>query len=210
MTIYTRSYNSDLFSMMSEFIPDDIQVEKMRNYNTWEDALCFIVDVITKCEGWAVIMDEDCFAYRFDAIPAIIKHMQANGYTHAGMSDRGVSPHRTLQQTTLNPFFNIINCPEIRKLGGLNKPDLCPFSTCPTFEIFDNLYLQMWKVGKPLFLNAATLADGLTTHLKDHTGEYFALHSWLSREWVNGEQGRILDVYKLAKEYEISNNSSLP
>jgi len=201
MIIYTRSYNSELFKMMSEFIPDGVEVKKMRGYNSWEDALRFLVDVINNCDGWAVILDEDCFTYRFDAIYKMMKHMEYHGYTHAGMADRGVSPHRTLQPTTLNPFFNIINCPEIRKRGGLLKPDLCPFSTCPTFEIFDNLYLQMWKVGKPLFLNAATLSDGLTTHLKDHTGEYFALHSWMSREWVHGHKERILEIYKLAKEY---------
>ena len=201
MTIYTRSYNWQLFDMMKEFIPEGVKLVSMTGYNTWEDALRFLVDVINKCDGFAVIMDEDCFAYRFAAIPAMIEYMKENGYTHAGMSDRGVSPHRTLQQTTLNPFFNIINCPEIVKRGGLDKPDLCPFSTCPTFEIFDNLYLQMWKVGKPLYLNASTTSDGLTTHLKDHTGEYFALHSWMSREWVHGEKLRIMNVYNTAKHY---------
>jgi hypothetical protein len=117
------------------------------------------------------------------------------------MPDRGVSPHRTLQWTTLNPFFNIINCPAIRKLGGLEKTDCPPFMKVPTFEIFDELYLQMWKVGKPLYLNAATTSDGYTTHLMDHKGEYFALHSWLSREWVHGEKTRIMNVYKTAQEY---------
>lgn len=201
MIIYTRSYNSELFSMMREFIPQDVEVVQMKNYNSWEDALRFIVDVITKCDGFAVINDEDNFIYRWEAIPAIIKHMEANGLTHAGMPDRGVSPHRTLQWTTINPYFNIINCPLIRQLGGLDKIDKPAFMTCPTFEIFDDLYLQMWKVGKPLYLNAATTSDGYTTHLMDHTGNFFALHSWMSREWVHGEKKRILDVYNTAKQY---------
>jgi hypothetical protein len=59
----------------------------------------------------------------------------------------------------------------------------------------------MWKVGKPLYLDAATTSDGYTTHLQDHNGNYFALHSWLSREWVHGEKTRIMNVYKTAKEY---------
>lgn len=201
MTIYTRSYNAELFGMMKEFIPEGVEVNQMKGYDSWEDALRFIVDVIKDCDGWAVIMDEDCFAYRFDAIPEMIEYMKANRFTHAGMPDRGVSPHRTLQWTTLNPFFNIINCPAIRELGGLNNIDKPPFMTCPTFEIFDDLYLQMWKVGKPLYLNAATTSDGYTTHLQDHNGMYFALHSWLSREWVHGEKTRIMNVYKTAKEY---------
>lgn len=202
MTIYTRAYNDELFGMMKEFIPDGVDVVKKKGYNNWEDALHFITDVIKECKGYAVIMDEDCFAYRFEAIQGIINHMESNGYTHAGMPDRGVSPHRTLQWTTLNPFFNVINCPKIIELGGLNKTDMPNFMNAPTFEIFDELYLQMWKVGKPLYLNAATTSDGLTTHLMDHKGEYFALHSWLSREWVHGEKKRILDVYETAKFYK--------
>lgn len=201
MTIYTRSYNSELFSMMSEFIPEGVTIKKMESYNHWQDALRFITDVIKDCNGWAVIIDEDCFAYNFDSIKSMVKYMARHGYTHAGMPDRGVSPHRTLQWTTLNPFFNIINCPAIREAGGLDPINIPNFMTCPTFEIFDNLYLQMWKVGNPLFLDAATTADGVTTHLKDHEGNYFALHSWLSREWVHGEKTRILNVYKMAKEY---------
>jgi len=201
MTIYTRSYNAELYGMMKEFIPAGIEVVQMKGYDSWEDALTFIQDVIKNCDGWAVIMDEDCFAYNFKAIEEIVTHMQDYDYTHCGMPDRGVSPHRTLQWTTLNPFFNIINCNAIRDLGGLNPTDKPAFMTCPTFEIFDDLYLQMWKVGKPLYLDASTTLDGLTTHLKDHTGEYFALHSWLSREWVHGEKTRILKVYNDAKFY---------
>ncbi len=201
MTVYTRSYNNELFGMMKEFIPDGVEVIKMEGYNSWEDALRFITDVIKTCDGWAVIMDEDMFTYRWDAVTYMVAYMQEHGYTHAGMPDRGVSPHRTLSWYVLNPFFNIINCPEIRKRGGLEKTDCPDFMNAPMFEIFDNLYLQMWKVGKPLYLNAGTTSDGFTTHLMDHTGEYFALHSWLSREWVHGEKTRILKVYEEAKEF---------
>jgi hypothetical protein len=195
--------------MMSEFIPEGVEIKQMRGYNDWQDALRFIEDVIKECHGFAVIMDEDCFAYDFEAIPAIIEYMLHYGYTHAGMPDRGVSPHRTLQWTTLNPFFNIINCPLIREKGGLLPIDKPAFMTCPTFEIFDDIYLQMWKVGKPLYLNAATTSDGLTTHLQDHNGKFFALHSWQSREWKGSHRERILNVYKTAKEYAL-NNHPLP
>lgn len=200
-TIYTRSYNDDLFKMMKEFVHDGVEIERMTGYNSWEDALHFITDVIKECNGWAVIMDEDFFPYNFYAVKEMVEYMNEHGYTHAGMPDRGVSPHRTLQWTTLNPFFNVINCPAIRAAGGLDKIDKPAFMACPTFEIFDDLYLQMWKVGKPLYLNAATMTDGYTTHLMDQKGEYFALHSWLSREWVHGEKTRILNVYNTAKSW---------
>lgn len=201
-TIYTRSYNADLFAMMASFIPAEIQVKRLTGYDKWEDALNFLTDVIKQCDHYAVIVDEDCFLYRFGAIQEMVNYMEEHGYTHAGMPDRGVSPHRTLQWTTLNPFFNIINCPAIKKAGGLLPTDKPSFMSCPTFEIFDDLYLQMWKVGKPLYLDAATTLDGYTTHLKDMNGNYFALHSWLSREWVHGEKKRILEVYKTANEWK--------
>lgn len=201
ITIYTRSYHSDLFAMMCEFIPDFFEVERMTGYNAWEDADRFLRDVIKECDHYAVIMDEDMFTYNFAAIPAMVQHMAANGYTHAGMPDRGVSPHRTLSWYVLNPFFNIINCKLIKERGGLAPVDCPKFMAAPMFEIFDDLYLQMWKVGNPLYLNAATLSDGLTTHLQDHDGNYFALHTWHSREWKNGHRERILNVYNTAKEW---------
>ncbi len=90
MTVYTRSYNNELFGMMKEFIPDGVEVIKMEGYNSWEDALRFITDVIKTCDGWAVIMDEDMFTYRWDAVTYMVAYMQEHGYTHAGMPDRGV------------------------------------------------------------------------------------------------------------------------
>jgi len=200
MQIFTRSYNSELFSMMKEFIPDHIEVNQMKGYNNWQDALLFIEDVIKTAPKYAVIIDEDCFVYNFKAIEEIIYHMEEHGFTHAGMPDRGVCDHRTLQWTTLNPFFNIINCEKIRDLGGLDKIDKPNFMNVDMFEIFDDLYLQMWKIGKPLYLNAESALDKYTTHLKDHTGNFFAIHTWLSREWKNGERSRILNVYNYAKQ----------
>lgn len=203
ITVYTRSFHADLYSMMLEFVPEGVKTERMTNYDDWTDALSFIKDVINKCDGYAVILDEDCFTYNFGRVLDIVSHMEEHGYTHAGMPDRGVSPHRTLMWTTLNPFFNVINCPAIRKCGGLDTIDKPHFMNAPTFEIFDDLYLQMWKVGKPLYLNAATTSDGLTTHLMDHKNNFFALHAWMSRDWKRGQRERIMNVYKTAKEWQL-------
>jgi hypothetical protein len=193
---------------MKQFIPEGIEINQWSGYNDWQDALKFIEDVIKTCPTWAVIIDEDCFVYNFKAIVDMIEYMKENDFTHAGMPDRGVCDHRTLQWTTLNPFFNIINCNKIRELGGLEKIDKPGFMSAPTFEIFDDLYLQMWKVGRPLYLDAIPLLDNYSTNLKDHTGNLFAAHSWMSREWKNGERSRILNVYNYAKE-KAGNYSSI-
>lgn len=200
--VFTRSFNDQLFAMMREFIPADVPVHQMKDYNRWEHALTFIEDVVVKGSlesSWAVIVDEDCFIHDWDAVVRMVNHMIEHEYTHAGMPDRGAVPHRTNRWTTLNPFFNVLNCASL--MPALKKINAPSFNEVPEFEIFDNLYLQMWKVGNPLYLKAATRSDGITTHLMDHEDNFFALHSWYSREWTNGHRQRILDVYNDAKQY---------
>lgn len=202
--VYTRSINNELFKMMREFIPEHIIVHQMTGYDKWEDALRFIEDVIKQAEGFAVIVDEDCFIHDWQAVENMAAFMKENGYTHAGMPDRGAVPHRTNRFTTLNPFFNVLNCPALRSAGALDPISQPAFNAVPEFEIFDNLYLQMWKVGTPLYLSAGTRVDGITTHLRDHNNNYFALHAWYSREWNNNGEHRlrIKQVYNEAKAYK--------
>lgn len=169
--------------MMRSLIPDDVVCLKKTGYDRWEDALNFITDTIRDCEGYAVIMDEDMFIYNWQGVLNIANHMIEHGYTHAGIPDRGVIPHRTLQWTTLNPFFNVLNCPELRRLGALDSIDKPSFVAAPLFEIFDDFYIHLYKIGRPLFLNAGVHKDNITTQVMDHTGKPFALHTWYSREF---------------------------
>lgn len=199
--VFTRSINDELFRMMRMFIPEEVAVHQIKGMDRWEDALTFIEHVILNGDGYAVIVDEDCFIHDWDAVVRLVNHMAAEGYTHAGMPDRGAVPHRTNRWTTLNPFFNVLDTAALRDKKALSEADRPVFNEVPEFEIFDNLYLQMWKVGKPLFLRAATRSDAITTHLMDHEGNFFALHSWYSREWTNGHKDRIKSVYQDALNY---------
>jgi hypothetical protein len=205
ITVYTRSINNELYAMMRSLIPNDVVCVKKTGYNTWEGALSFITDTIKECEGFAVIMDEDMFIHDWPAIVGIVNHMIEHGYTHAGVADRGIIPHRTLQWTTLNPFFNILNCDELRKRGSLNNIHRPANMVAPLFEIFDDFYIHLYKIGHPLFLGAATRSDSITTHVKDHNGNFIGLHSWYSREFNNnnGHKQRILKVFEDAKSYVV-------
>lgn len=201
--VFTRSINDELFRMMRMFIPEHVTVHQVKGMDRWEDALTFIQYVLQEGKGFAVIVDEDCFIHDWDAVVGMVNYMAEKGYTHAGMPDRGAVPHRTNRWTTLNPFFNVIDCEHfqdgsVQEAGSLNAPS---FNEVAEFEIFDNLYLQMWKIGNPLYLRAATRSDGITTHLQDHEGNFFALHSWYSREWTNGHKDRIMQVYHDALNY---------
>lgn len=199
--VFTRSINDELFKMMRMLIPEEVTVHQVKGMDKWEDALTFIEHVIGRGNEWAVIVDEDCFIHDWQSVIRIVNHMAEHGFSHAGMPDRGAVPHRTNRWTTLNPFFNVLHCSKLRYRGALDPIDQPAFNEVPEFEIFDNLYLQMWKVGNPLYLKAATRSDGITTHLMDHEGNFFALHSWYSREWTNGHKDRIKGVYQDALNY---------
>lgn len=204
MTVYTRSINFELYEKMKEFIPADVTLARWTGYNDYRDALRFIQDVIADCPDFAVILDEDCFIHDFSKITGIINHMIEKEFTHAGIPDRGAVAHRTIRWTTLNPFFNILDCKALRFLGALDKIDKPGYidAVAPEFEIFDDFYMHLYKVGTPLFLKGATRSDGITTHVMDHEGNFFALHSWYSREFNNPgpHRDRILKVYQDAKD----------
>jgi len=203
ITVYTRSINDELYAMMRSTIPPEVECIKLTGYNGWEDALRFIKDVIERCPDFAVIVDEDMFFHDWDKVQGMVNHMIEHGYTHAGIPDRGVIPHRTLNWTTLNPAFNILNCDALRKLGALNPIDKPDFITVPEFEIFADLYTHLYKIGKPLFLRASTLSDAITTHVMDHLGNYIGLHTWYSREYNNGHKDRIKGIFDYAKSLVI-------
>ena len=203
ITVYTRSINDELYNMMRSTIPAEVECVKMTGYNGWEDALRFIKDVIERCPDYAVIVDEDMFFHDWDKVAGIVNHMIENSYTHAGIPDRGVIPHRTLRWETLNPFWNILDCYTLRNKGALNPIDKPSFITVPEFEIFADFYTHLYKIGKPLWLRAATRSDGITTHVMDHLGNFIALHSWYAREWPNGHKERIIGVFNDAKEMRL-------
>lgn len=190
--IFTRSNNDQLYDMMQSLLP--LPARKCDWFNHWTDAVSYLSFIIQQGEGWIVNCDNDCFIHNWSEVQALIIYMQENGYTHCGMRDAGVSPHRNNDHEVMNPFFNVFNAPAL-------KPLLDSIVPCENnIEPYNALFKHFHHAGKPLYLDAATLSDGISTHLMSHRKTYFALHSWYSREY-NSQKERIDNVYETAKYY---------
>lgn len=194
MTVFTRSNNDELFHMMSNFIPCNIWITKCDWFNHWTDAESYLHFIIQQGDGFIVNCDNDCFIYDIRKVVELIDIMRSSEYTHCGMRDAGTSPHRNNDWEVMNPFFNIFNADAIKPM----LKDIQPVEN--NIEPYNAFFKHLHYHGKPLYLDAATRSDGITTHLMDHNKNYFALHSWYSREYETQKE-RINKVYEDAKYY---------
>lgn len=199
MTVFTRSNNDTLYDMMREFMPGSWECRKCDWFNHWTDAESYLHFIIQQGNGFIINCDNDCFIHDFRKVIAIRDFMQKHGYTHCGMRDAGVSPHRSNHHQVMNPFFNIFNADAIKSM----LPQIQPVEN--NIEPYNAFFIHLHNHGKPLYLDAATRSDGITTHLMDHKRNYFALHSWYSRNFSHDElhRNRILNVYNDAKAYKV-------
>lgn len=202
MTVFSRSNNNELSALMSSLLPEWAVFRQCDWFNHWTDAQSYLHFIIEQGEGWVINCDNDCFIH--GNLAPLIKHMRDNGYTHCGMRDAGVSPHRNNDAEVMNPFFNIFNTDEIKPL----LPTISEVAN--NIEPYNAFFKHLHMNGRPLYLDASTRSDGITTHLMDHQRNYIALHAWYSREWETQKQ-RILKVYDDAKHYkDIVDYRSLP
>jgi len=194
MTLYTRSNNDELFSMMASFIPEKLDIVKCDWFNHWTDAESYLHFIIQQGSGWIINCDNDCFVHDWPRIERLVNYMKTNKQTHCGMRDAGISPHRNNDHEVMNPFFNIFNANAIKPmLSGIQPVE-------NNIEPYNSFFKHLHHHGNPLYLDAATRSDGITTHLQDNEGNYFALHSWYSREYST-QKDRINKVFNDAKYY---------
>lgn len=194
MTLYTRSNNDELFQMMAEFIPVKINIVKCDWFNHWTDAESYLHFIIQQGNGWIINCDNDCFIHDFRLVKKLMTYMVVNSFTHCGMRDAGTSPHRNNDWEVMNPFFNLFNADVIKPM----LKDVQPVEN--NIEPYNSFFKHLHHKGNPLYLDAATRSDGITTHLMDYERNYFALHSWYSREY-DTQKERINKVYADAVYY---------
>lgn len=216
--VFTRSFNNELYGMMREFIPDQIECVRCEGFDKWFHARDYLYHVIENAAEWVVNLDEDAFVSNWAAIEGIIGHMKNNGYDYAGHPDGGaVISHRCFDWVTMNPFFTIFNAQKIReKLTDKNMIDSCGFhpdmeNLKPNWiygpvnrngtEPFNGFFY--WLIGqfKPLYLKAYMHSDGLSSLSLDLNENAFLYHSWMSREFNTSasQRNRILSLYEKAK-----------
>lgn len=229
ITVRTRSQNDLLYERMRSFIPPHINCYAHSGYNRRKDAEVFLHDAIDNTSGMLLILDEDAFITNWDSIIRISSTMLENNISHAGVPDGGLLAHRKHSYLSFNPFFVLFNCDLIKKAKGnleralinstvfdANMESLKPGwlnnnYNHDYFEPFDGLFYWLAKVGKPLFLNARTFSDGITTEVIDENGKDICLHAWYSRRYGydDEQRKRINLIYELAVERNKQNENKV-
>lgn len=216
--VKTRSHNDLLYDRMASFIPGSVSGYAYTGYNTWRDASNFLHEAIDSSADMILVLDEDAFIIDWEKIVALCSYMKVNGYTHAGVPDGGVLAHRIHSFLTMNPFFVIFNCGALNPVKALYSREIIDqyqFSQKmqhlkpawvndqyenDTFEPFSGLFYWMAEIGRPLFLPASTMSDGISTQVFGPDNSTLCLHAWYSRlyDQDSKEKNRIDELYMAA------------
>lgn len=207
---------------MRSFIPEHINCVSHTDYSHWTDAAKFIYDAITATDDILLINDEDSFIVNWKEVEAIANFIKEENIIFCGVPDSGVVTHRNFDWVTANPCFVFFNCKLIKdtiklfpnfsfdNIGNFkyyqetmikHKPDFI-FGSCNTGndEPFNGLFHFLAERGNPLYLNATTLGDGLTSEIKGLTNNVIvSLHTWMSRDKSLENVERINKIYEYAK-----------
>lgn len=197
MFIVTRQRNAQLYTMMRQrFSGYGDACLALPKYNRVKGAIDYLHRI---CEfpGWIVNCDEDCFVTKRDYIADLIGYMDAYQYDYCGMPDGGVQYHRSNSWANMNPFFNIFNMDVIRPVyqqwarRDIDQFQYVPAPTPPglTFpyahnynEPFASFFYWLHAHFRPLYLQASTHRDGISTILHSPLGDVpLVYHAWYSR-----------------------------
>lgn len=168
-------------------------------------------------------IDEDAFITDNQALKDLIEFTIDNKIINCGMPDGGVVDIRKHNPLVTNPFFNILNIPEIKKkfdLRSIIKNYNCHDKKFEKFtpkhllrteykydfyEPYVPFFLWLTNNFKTLFLDAQVHPDGISTILKNHKNEPFLNHSWYSRFYGIDKfhTNRINNLYKESRQNDL-------
>jgi len=193
-TICTRSRSNELYNLASSFWGENL-TKRYVNYNNYEDALYYLLDILNEPTEYVVNIDEDCFIHKFSEVEKLIEVMERESYAYCGMPDtQSNSLHRNNSPIVHNPFFNIFDtkqCLQVVNSIKLNPSDR--IDGCQMHEPFNCLFKALSDNLSKLNLKGFEHEDGISTNLNN-----FALHSWYSREFEGEHRQRILRLYNEA------------
>jgi hypothetical protein len=148
-----------------------------------------------KDRDWAINLDEDAFLFSVDRLIELQEYMEEQNFVYCGVRDGGETPMRFHNPSVTNPFFNIFNLGQIRKVppDGTLRPDCCielepaRFPQPYSFDMFEPFYphfLWLRKNFKCLFLNTKVHTDNTSTVVYDHLERPLLIHTWFAREFT--------------------------
>ena len=178
---YSRSFNKELY-LLSRGLYEQAGYPCIRLVDQTADGYFFKILEDETCDI-AINVDEDCFITDLDAVLALARNAQEEGWINIGCSDAGQGVPRRGDPVVTNPFFNIFNLHEIRKVWNAYR--LVPELKRDSYKGIEPYYnFFHWLVrtfpGKTLYLDNMRHHDGITTHLD------FCLHTWFARQYNPG------------------------
>jgi hypothetical protein len=208
----TRYNNEELFHMMQSLVP--IPVQKIEGFDDWIGAVKYLEHILSIPDvDFIVNIDLDCFITDWSQVESIIEEMDELGFTHAGISDAEMKGRENDSWVVMNPFFNVFNMKQIRKLvyfgnwGRIYKQgynidwsEIEGNYKQPFTEPFNGIFNWLYTYGYALFLDSETNNDGISVDVKVYQ-KPFAHHSWYSREFNHDDfhRQRIINLYEDAK-----------
>lgn len=169
----------------------------------------FIRLFLSECD-WTINIDEDCFVIDNEEIQSLLDYMIKEDYDFCGTPDGGVYSTRNASPVVMNACFNIFNIMKIRNNLDIDAiiqsefgEDLLektpvhllrgPYDYSP-LEPYYHVFYWLVRNFRPLWLDARTIEDGITTELLSHRGRPFCWHTWYGREYLkNPEQRERID-----------------
>ena len=210
--IFTRSMNLEMLSMSNSLL--DIPFRHIPLKDT--SAISYFYELLKYDSDYAINIDEDAFLLDRDVLLRLLKFCIKNDIVNCGIPDGGLGYPRNFNPVVTNPFFNIFNIKEIKKIFNSRELDeldftnadferLLPvsfmrssYSNTKDTEPYYPFFLWMAKKLKTYYLDIVLHEDGKSWIVKDPEGCPFLCHSWYSRYWGSelGQTKRIWHLYK--------------
>jgi hypothetical protein len=203
-TIVITSVNSELLKLCKSFIPAgvDVFVIDGRDGRYGMQAIAYAIEHAPGDR--AILLDEDAFILNFSRLRGLLEWAVESGSACIGMSDGGVLPIRQHNPNAMNPFFNVLDLGQVRRLwnpaevramrrAGSKMAELWPPEGILTpgvpyefddFESYYCFYFWLREQGLRLdWLTGRTHVDGISTILHDRSREPFLVHAWYGRRF---------------------------
>lgn len=178
---YCRSFNKELY-LLSKGLYEQAGYPCVRLTDQTADGYFFTMLADEECDI-AINVDEDCFITDLDAVLALAKRVEDEGWVNAGCSDAGAGVPRKGDATVTNPFFNVFNLHEIRKAWNAYRliPELKK-DALKGIEPYYNFFHWMVRTfpDRTLYLDNTRHADTITTQLYCDQ-QLLCLHTWFAR-----------------------------
>ena len=197
---YCRSFNKELY-LLSRGLYEQAGYPCVRLTDQTADGYFFRMLEDETCDI-AINVDEDCFIADLDAVLALARRVEEEGWVNAGCSDAGPGVPRKGDPEVTNPFFNVFNLREIRK--EWNTGQLIPTLRKDSHRGLEPYYNYFhWLVqtfpGRTLYLDNCRHADGITTQLfasgvdAESQGALLCCHTWFARLFRIGLLTRLFE-----------------